>query len=67
MEDKIEPLLVRHKMAKTAIACGNSKYWELVKSGEIKVVGEGPSSRAVWESVKQYVRRLLEEAHAEAA
>ena len=37
MDSPFEPLLVRHKEAQRALGCGNSKYWELVKAGEIEV------------------------------
>ena len=51
----IEPLLLRHADAKRMVACGNSKYWELVKGGEIEVVGKGAMSRATHASIKAYV------------
>jgi hypothetical protein len=65
--EPIEPLLVRHKDAQRALGCGNSKYWELVKAGEIEVVGNGAMSRATYASVKAYVARLLLEARGKAA
>jgi hypothetical protein len=48
----IEPLLLRHADAKRMVACGNSKYWELVKGGEIEVVGKGAMSRATHAAIK---------------
>lgn len=62
----IEPLLLRHADAKRMVACGNSKYWELVKGGEIEVVGKGAMSRATHASIKAYVRKLLAESRARA-
>jgi hypothetical protein len=49
------------------LACGNSKYWELVKAGEIEVVGKGGMSRATYASIKRYVAKLIDEARGKAA
>ena len=46
---------------------GNSKYWELVKAGEIEVVGKGAMSRATYASIKAFVEKLLAESRAGAA
>jgi hypothetical protein len=62
LDGSLEPLLVRHKDAQRALGCGNSKYWELVKAGEIEVVGKGAISRADYASIKRYVGRLRGEA-----
>lgn len=64
---EIEPLLLRHSAAKQMLACGNSKYWELVKAGEIEVVGKGGMSRATYASVRRYVAKLLADAQGTAA
>ena len=42
----------------TPNACGASKYWQLVRGGEIEVVGEGAMGRATYDSLKRYVARL---------
>jgi hypothetical protein len=62
VRNDIEPLLVKHPDAQRLIACGASKYWELVRGGEIEVVGEGAMGRATYESLKRYVDRLLAKA-----
>jgi hypothetical protein len=59
---EIEPLLVKHPDAQRLIACGASKYWQLVKLGEIEVVGTGAMGRATYESLKRYVAKLVTEA-----
>jgi hypothetical protein len=64
---EIEFLLLRHTAAKQMLACGNSKYWELVKAGEIEVVGKGGMSRATYASIKRYVAKLIDEARGKAA
>ena len=66
LDGPLEPLLVRHKDAQRALGFGNSKYWELVKAGEIEVVGKGAMSRATYASVKAYVARLLLDARGKA-
>jgi hypothetical protein len=44
------------------LGLGATKYWELVRGGEIEVVGSGAMSRAVYTSIKKYVAKLLAEA-----
>ncbi len=63
----IEPFLLRHSDARRMLGYGNSKYWELVKAGEIEVVGKGAMSRAIYDSIKRYVAKLIEEARREKA
>ena len=63
----IEPFLLRHGDARRMLGYGNSKYWELVKAGEIEVVGRGAMSRAIYDSIKRYVAKLIEEARREKA
>jgi hypothetical protein len=64
---EIEPLLVKHPDAQRLIACGASKYWQLVKLGEIEVVGTGAMGRATYASLQRYVARLLAKASEKAA
>jgi hypothetical protein len=66
VRNDIEPLLVKHPDAQRLIACGASKYWELVRAREIEVVGEGAMGRA-YESLKRYVARLQAKAAEKAA
>ena len=58
MDEVLEPLLIKHQQARVILGYGNTKYWELVKAGEIEVVGEGAMSRATYRSIKDYVDRL---------
>jgi hypothetical protein len=67
MKHDMDPLLVKHQDAMRIIACGKSKYWELVRKGEIEAVGEGAMSRATYASIHGYVGRLLAKAHEKAA
>ena len=67
VRNDIEPLLVKHPDAQRLIACGASKYWELVRAREIEVVGEGAMGRATYESLKRYVARLQAKAAEKAA
>ena len=67
MRNDIEPLLVKHPDAQCLIACGASKYWEIVRAREIEVVGEGAMGRATFDSLKRYVARLQAKAAEKAA
>jgi hypothetical protein len=66
MDTSLEPLLIRNRDAKRLLGCGNTKFWQLVKDGEIEVVGEGAMSRALYSSVKNYVDRLRAQASGKA-
>jgi hypothetical protein len=61
-----EPFLVRHGEAQRLLGVGTSYYFQLVREGRIKTVGEGRMSRAIYSSVKEYVRGLVAEAEAKA-
>jgi hypothetical protein len=61
MHEPLEPLLVKHQQARVILGYGNTKYWELVKAGEIEVVGKGAMSRATYASIKAFVEKLLAE------
>jgi hypothetical protein len=65
IEDPPEPLFVRHKIGQRALAIGESFYWSLVRDGKITVVGRGKTSRASWQSIKDYAAKLLAEAEAQ--
>ena len=47
-----KPLLVSNTKAKQLIDVGNTKYWELVKAGKIKIVDVGGRSMAVYASLE---------------
>jgi hypothetical protein len=57
-----EPLLVRHPEAQRLLGLGASAYFKLVRNGQIQSVGKGRMSRAVYSSVRAYVRKLVTEA-----
>jgi hypothetical protein len=57
-----EPIFVPHRVGQQALACSSSKYWGLVRSGKITVVGRRKGSRASWESIKRYAAELIAEA-----
>ena len=51
-----EPLLIRHAEAQRLLGLGASHYFGLVRAGRIQTVGRGRLSRALYASVKDYVR-----------
>jgi excisionase family DNA binding protein len=59
-----EPLLIRHSEAQRLLGIGESYYFQLVREGRIKTVGQGRLSRARYDSVKAYVAGLVAEAEA---
>ena len=61
-----EPFLIRHAEAQRLLGLGSSHYFGLVRAGRIKTVGRGRLSRALYSSVKEYVRGLVAEAEAKA-
>jgi hypothetical protein len=67
MSTQLDPFFVRHREGRHLIGCGNTKYWQLVKAGEIEVVGRGAMSRATYDSIKRYVAKLVAEARERAA
>jgi hypothetical protein len=65
IEDPPEPFFVRHKIGQQALGVRESYYWQLVRAGKITVVGRGKTSRASWQSIKNYAAELLAEAQAD--
>jgi hypothetical protein len=61
-----EPFLIRHAEAQRLLSLGASHYFGLVRAGRIKTVGRGRLSRALYSSIKEYVRGLVAEAEAKA-
>ena len=59
-----EPFLIRHAEAQRLLGLGDSHYFGLVRAGRIKAVGRGRLSRALYSSIKEYVRGLVAEAEA---
>jgi hypothetical protein len=52
-EDDFEPLLVPHPRAQKLLNIGHTKYWELVKAGEVEVIDVGKRSMAKYRSLKR--------------
>jgi hypothetical protein len=62
------PLLVTPKRAQQILGVGNTKFWELVKTGEIATVKLGPQcTRATYASLTTLVQRRLSESRGQAA
>jgi hypothetical protein len=57
-----EPFFVRHSEAQRLLGLGESRYFQLIREGRIKSVGKGRMSRAVYSSIKEYVRGVVAEA-----
>ena len=53
---EIEPLLVTGPVARRLIGVGNTKYWELVKSGKVKLVEVGGRRMATYASLKELAK-----------
>jgi len=49
---ELKPLLVSGPVARKIIGVGNTKYWELVKAGRIKLVEVGGRKMAVYASLE---------------
>jgi hypothetical protein len=47
-----KPLLVSGPVARKIIGVGNTKYWQLVKTGQIKLVEVGGRKMAVYASLE---------------
>jgi len=59
MPPNFEVLLLRHRDAQAALACGASPYWRLVQ-----ILGKGKAGRATAASIRAYVASLEAEAEA---
>jgi hypothetical protein len=53
---EIEPLLVTGPVARKLIGVGNTKYWELVKAGKVKLVVVGGRRMATYASLKELTK-----------
>jgi hypothetical protein len=54
---EIEPLVVKAKVARRLLGCGNTRLHELLGSGEIESYLDGRSRMVVLTSIKSYVAR----------
>ena len=52
-DNQLEPLLVSHPTARRLLDVGRTKYWELVKAGQIETVSLGRRSVAKYSSLKR--------------
>lgn len=52
-EHQLEPLVVSHPTARRLLDVGATKYWRLVKAGEIETIELGRRSMAKYASVKR--------------
>jgi hypothetical protein len=50
--ETIKPLLVNGPTARRVIGVGNSKFWELVKAGQIETVKLGGRTMVVYASLE---------------
>jgi hypothetical protein len=64
MPPNFEVLLLRHRDAQAALACGASHYWRLVRKKKIQILGKGKAGRATAASIRAYVASLEAEAEA---
>ncbi len=52
-DDNRDPFTVPHLTAQRLLGVKHTKYWELVKSGEIEVIAIGKSTMAKFSSLKR--------------
>ena len=55
----VEPLVVRPKDAWRILQCGNTRGYELVKSGELESFLDGRSRKITVKSIHGYITRKL--------
>jgi len=60
--NELKPLLVPGPVARKILGVGNTKYWELVKAGKIKLVEVGARQMAVYASLEAIAQPAAEEA-----
>ncbi|MSP02561.1 MAG: hypothetical protein EXR07_16155 [Acetobacteraceae bacterium] len=53
---EMEPLLVTGPVARKLIGVGNTKYWQLVKSGKVTLVEVGGRRMATYASLKELAK-----------
>jgi hypothetical protein len=58
----LKPLLVSGPTARQLLDVGNTKYWDLVKSGKIQTVGLGRARMVVYASLEALARPTDEKA-----
>jgi hypothetical protein len=53
---EMEPLLVSGPVARKLIGVGNTKYWELVRAGKLKLVVVGGRKMVTFASLKELAK-----------
>jgi len=56
---EVEPLLVKPRVAWRMLGCGNTKGYELLKSGELQSFHDGRSRKIVVKSIHDFIARGL--------
>jgi hypothetical protein len=54
-----EPLVVKPKVAWKMLACGNTRGYELLATGELDSFLDGRSRKITTESIRRYIARQL--------
>jgi hypothetical protein len=62
-DNSLEPLVVRPKVAQRLIGCGNTRFYELLATGELESFKDGKSRLITMASIKARVARMLSEAN----
>jgi hypothetical protein len=57
-----EPLVVSPKRAQYLLGCGNTRFYELLTSGELESYKDGKSRKITMRSIRARVERKLAEA-----
>jgi hypothetical protein len=60
------PLVVRPKVARRMLSCGQTRLYELIDAGELDSFLDGRSRKITVESIYRYIQRRLEEARCRA-
>jgi predicted aminopeptidase len=61
---EIKPLAVKAKVARRLLGCGNTRFYELLGSGELQSYLDGRSRMVVLASIKERIARQVAEASA---
>ncbi len=61
VDDHLEPLVVRPRVAWRLLGCGNAYGYRLIAAGELESYRDGRARKIVVESIRRYVKRRLAE------
>jgi hypothetical protein len=67
IDEPLEPLVVRPKVARRLIGCGNTRFYELLAAGELVSFKDGKNRLITMASIKARIARKLAEAGGEVA